>query len=195
MGQKKNLLHVFADLLSYPTEDYQSHAEDLFRELHAAGWKPESLESFRGFLSHSGLGGIEESFTRTFDMNKNTCLEIGWHLYGEDYKRGEFLVRMRQALAEYGIPESVELPDHISHCLKLLAALEPEDANIFVARFLRPALDVILGNFEDANPFKSLLETLRAYLDEEYHPVDNTLESTTALPQTGEHQVSNKQII
>ncbi|NOY06503.1 MAG: hypothetical protein GXO82_07720 [Chlorobi bacterium] len=185
MEPRTNILHIFADLLSYPTGDYKSRAEELVRETRVPGEKRDPLKSFREFLSETELGGVEELFTRTFDMNKNTCLEIGWHLYGEDYKRGEFLVRMRQALAEFDIPESVELPDHISHCLKLIAVLDPEDANIFVARFLRPALDVILGNFEDASPFKSLVVTLRDYLNDEYDPVDNTLESNAALPQAG----------
>lgn len=185
MEQRTNTLHVFADLLSYPTGDYKRRAEDLFRERHVAGEKSESLKQYQEFLSKTELGGVEELFTRTFDMNKNTCLEIGWHLYGEDYKRGEFLVRMRQALAEYDIPESVELPDHISHCLKLVAVLDREEATIFVARFLRPALDVILDNFEAGNPFKSLLRTLQLYLDEEYQPVDNAPEPDAALHQPG----------
>ncbi len=40
----------------------------------------------------------EELYTRTFDLNPVCALEIGWHLFGEDYERGAFLVRMRDQL-------------------------------------------------------------------------------------------------
>jgi len=130
-------------------------------------------------------GKLDEMFTRTFDMNKTTCLEVGWHLYGEDYKRGEFLVRMRQSLAEYQIPESIELPDHISHFLRLLATLDQEDAPIYVARFLSPALKIILENFEKENPFQPLVETLQDYINESYPPVENERSRHPAIHQPG----------
>jgi len=39
----------------------------------------------------------------TFDINPACALEVGWHLFGEDYMRGQFLVRMREELSKYEI--------------------------------------------------------------------------------------------
>ncbi len=166
--ENKSLLPIFARLLSYPAADYRKQASELFRAFEKDEERRKRLLPFYDFVRLALPGKIEELFTRTFDLNKTTCLEIGWHLYGEDYKRGEFLVRMRQSLVEYGIPESIELPDHISHCLLLLAALDEEDAPIYVRRFLVPALKIILENFEKENPFRPLVQTLWDYLKENF---------------------------
>ena len=166
LQDKNHLLHTFARLLSYPEDDYQMRAAELVRAFENDQNQRKQLLPFYDFIRTASPGKIEEIFTRTFDMNKTTCLEIGWHLYGEDYKRGEFLVRMRQSLAEYKIPESIELPDHISHCLLLLAALDEEDAPVYAERFLKPTLKIILKNFDKANPFRPLVEALQNYLSE-----------------------------
>ncbi len=168
MENKSQMLHIFARLLSYPEANYQEQAFALYRAFEKDGARQRRLLPFYDFVRLALPGKIEEMFTRTFDLNKTTCLEIGWHLYGEDYKRGEFLVRMRQSLAEYGIPESIELPDHLSHCLQLVAALDQEDAPIYVERFLAPALKIILENFERDNPFRPLVQVLQDYLIETY---------------------------
>ena len=157
-----NPLYVhLAHLLHYPEEDYRRHLERLSSALTGQQEMEEMLEPFRTFVANSEFTELEELFTRTFDMNPQTCLEVGWHLYGEDYKRGELLVNMRQALAQYHLPESEELPDHMSHCLLLLARMEPEEAPIFVDEYLLPALEKILESLKPENPFTDLLEVLK----------------------------------
>ena len=152
-------LHL-GHLFRYPDEEYLQHLDHVAQAL-AKGEVKEMLEPFRSFVAKSEFTDLEELFTRTFDMNPLTCLEVGWHLYGEDYKRGELLVNMRQALAQYHLPESEELPDHMSHCLQLLARMEPEEAPIFVDEYLLPALEKILESLKPENPFTGLLEALK----------------------------------
>lgn len=155
-----------AHLLRYPEEECRQHLEQLNSELTEQQEVEENLEPFRTFVTGRPFTEWEELFTRTFDMNPPSCLEVGWHLYGEDYKRGEFLVNMRQALAQYHLPESEELPDHMSHCLQLLARMEPEEAPVFVDKYLLPALEKILKGLKPENPFMGLLEVLETlFLD------------------------------
>jgi nitrate reductase delta subunit len=149
-----------AHLLHYPQEDCRRHLEQLSSALTVRQEVEEKLEPFRSFVAGRPFTEWEELFTRTFDMNPPSCLEVGWHLYGEDYKRGEFLVNMRQALAQYHLTESEELPDHMSHCLQLLARMEPEEAPLFVDKYLLPALEKILKGLKPENPFTGLLEVL-----------------------------------
>ena len=83
---------------------------------------------------------MQELYVQTFEFNPACTLEIGWHIFGENYERGEFLVRMREQLRRHGITESSELPDHLCHILPLLDRLEPEEAADLVGLFVLPAL-------------------------------------------------------
>ena len=100
----------------------------------------KGLERLAAALSAKRVWEIEELYTRAFDLNPICALEVGWHLYGEQYERGRFLVRSRDLLASLDIDEAGELPDHLSSMLIALGRLEPEPAAAFAARFLVPAL-------------------------------------------------------
>jgi nitrate reductase delta subunit len=144
-------MDALARLLEYPRPGF----EDLLGECpaFAAAVAGESLES------------LQELYTRTFDLNPECSLEIGWHLFGEEYERGAFLVKMRQELRRYGIPESTELPDHLTHALRLAARMAAEDARVFSSRFILPALEKMLAAMEGkGNPYRNVLEAVRAAL-------------------------------
>ncbi|MDP6051464.1 MAG: molecular chaperone TorD family protein, partial [Candidatus Latescibacteria bacterium] len=132
----------------------------------------EAMQTFYHFIIENRLEEIEESFTRLFDMNPSCCLEIGWHLYGEDYQRGMFLVNMRQSLAEEQLEETVELPDHLSHCLRLFTRLEPEDAEIFSQKYLQPAIAKIRTALEAENPYTCVIDLIQYILEEQYGTVE-----------------------
>jgi len=162
------ILQHLAYLLSYPDGRTLQHLGSLAEHVRDHPLAAEKLQPFRRFVEHSSSTELEELFTRTFDMNPSCCLEIGWHLYGEDYERGRFLVRMRRALRQRGIPESIELPDHMSHCLLLLAHLSGEEAKDFAQRYLQPALGKILQSFDQTNPYEFVLRLLQSLLQHEY---------------------------
>ena len=166
----KNMYAGLAVLFSYPSENYRGHADEcvqLFRNAPA-----EAYAEFRQF--HDGIAALsnaeaQELFTRTFDLNPLCTLEIGWQLYGEDYQRGEFLVKMREHLREFGIAESGELPDHLSHALALLRRLEATEAQEFASAYVLPALDKMRTAWkENRNAFAALLEFAFALLKSDY---------------------------
>jgi nitrate reductase assembly molybdenum cofactor insertion protein NarJ len=109
----------------------------------------------------------QESYVQTFEFNPACTLEIGWHLFGENYERGEFLVRMREQLRRYGIPESTELPDHLTHLLVLIDGLEHGEAAELAGQFLLPALTKILDAIKD-NPYRSLIAAIQAKLETDF---------------------------
>ncbi|MGC8915413.1 MAG: nitrate reductase molybdenum cofactor assembly chaperone [Thermoanaerobaculum sp.] len=105
----------------------------------------------------------EELFVRTFDFDPATTLELGWHLYGEDYRRGEFLVQCRQILRRAGVAEGGELPDHAGRLLPALALLPEEEAGPFVKTYVLPALDKLLEALSRRqNPYADLFAALVA---------------------------------
>ncbi len=163
-----------ARLFEYPGEDYvaraRSCAERMRRE--QSDEIPEAavlLEAFSTAIQDLGADELQELFTRTFDLNPVCSLEIGWHLYGEEYQRGEFLVKMRQQLRARDLPESGELPDHLTHALALLDRMEPEEASEFASHCLLPALDKMRAGWQkNHNAYWPLLESLFALLKSRY---------------------------
>jgi len=156
-----------ASLMRYPTEGYVT---DLARSCSwLAGIDPkvgarlcEFLEQTRGL----SVEDLQVLYTSTFDLDPICSLEIGWHLFGENYERGEFLVKMRGELRRLGVTESTELPDHLSHVLEALGRMESEEAADFAAACLFPALDkMIAGIRGKSNPFENVLVAAQQLLE------------------------------
>jgi len=164
MKNSKEVFIHLANILSYPDKSKLEHVEPLYSQSQ----EKKTLDPFYQFTKSSDLVTVEELFTKTFDLNASCCLEIGWHLYGEQYQRGEFLVNMRQTLAEEKISESNELPDHLSHCLRLLPLLEKEDEAAFAQEYMLPAVVKIAKGMKQENPYTCVIAYLQDILSEKY---------------------------
>ncbi len=155
---------LFAQLLTYPCAEYG----ELVRKL-AGRSQDDHLSIFAEEMSTLSREDFEELYTRTFDINPVSSLEVGWHLYGETYERGSFLVKMRQSLKALGIQESTELPDHLSHVLCVLEKLEPVEANELAVKYVAPALGKMLEGFkEKRNPYEHVLLALQRVIQERH---------------------------
>jgi nitrate reductase delta subunit len=109
---------------------------------------PSDVADFAEKIGGLPFEAVQELYTQTFDWNPDTTLDIGWHIFGENYDRGDFLVKLRCAMREYGLPESGELPDHLSHVLPLIDRMPPEERATFAASFVLPALDKLSSSLE-----------------------------------------------
>jgi nitrate reductase delta subunit len=124
-----------------------------------------ALERFAQALAPLTPAEHEELFTRTFDFDPRCALEIGWHLFGEDYNRGALLVRLRSELRRHGIEERGELPDHLTLLLPLLARMEPAAAGEFYACCLFPALNKLHeGLSRKDSPYRYALDAVLVVL-------------------------------
>ncbi len=157
-------LDALASLLTYPDE--RLHEAVKTTEACLRAFDPAAASAFAPFaeaLSGLGLDRVEETFARTFDWSSTVALEVGWHLYGEQYERGAFLVRLRERLRATGVEEGSDLPDHLGTCLRLLGRLPPDEALGLATVALVPAVDKILAGFGvEPNPFVSLIRAVSA---------------------------------
>lgn len=163
MKARSPIYDLTASLLVYPGADYADQIERC-RQAFAATLPQaeEHLITFAEAISHRSFQVVEELFTTTFELNPLCALEVGWHLFGENYSRGEFLVQMRQALRKYDLPESTELPDHLSHVLPVLGRLGVSESRLFAQQYVLPALDKMLAGLAGKqNPFETLLTAVR----------------------------------
>ena len=93
----------------------------------------------------------EELFLKTFEVQALCHLELGYVLFGEDYKRGLFLANMKEEQERAGLDGGIELADHLANVLCLLPRLDDEDlVRDLAEQALIPALRTMLEGFDDA---------------------------------------------
>lgn len=160
------LHEALASLLDYPVTGYAARialaAERLAAEAPAAA---SALAPFVRWASERTAEDAEEAFTRAFDSNAECALEVGWHAYGETYQRGVFLVQMRSLLAETGVEEGTELPDHLPLLLRGLGRAERSRAARLERLTVLPALRKIeLELARKESPFRFVIAAVAAAL-------------------------------
>ncbi len=158
---------ALATLLTYPGADYPRQIEASVRIAPEEG--RAQLEQFAAQVRGLATEELQELFTRTFDLNPMCSLELGWHLFGENYDRGLLLVRMRGELRRHELEESTELPDHLTHALRLVGRMEREAAADFTGACVLPALEkMLLAIRGKKNPFENVLLAVRTLLHREF---------------------------
>jgi nitrate reductase assembly molybdenum cofactor insertion protein NarJ len=148
----KNLKHYekLAMLFQYPDAEYSlivREVESLLSQLY-----PETQTTFKEFAQiayNSSLEELEELFARTFDVQAITTLDIGYVLFGDDYKRGELLVNLNRGHKEVDNDCGNELADNLSNMLKLLPKMKDSELqNELIQKIIMPALTKIIKEFE-----------------------------------------------
>ncbi len=151
----KNINHYekLAQLFQYPKTDYKENvkdAETVLTELY-----PETLTSFKqfsDFVFNSSHDEIAEIFTRTFDVQAITTLDVGYVLFGDDYKRGELLVNLNREHREAANECNDELADNLSNLLSLLPKMQNHDIrDELVEIIIMPGLIKIINEFDTKN--------------------------------------------
>ncbi|MCZ7555750.1 MAG: molecular chaperone TorD family protein [Bacteroidia bacterium] len=171
MRLSQTVFDDLAVLFAYPTAETEkalvrtllcfsgAEVHERYPETHRA------LREFAVAVGQLSPTELEELYTRTFDINPSASLELGWHLYGERYERGAFLVLMRQQLREYGIAEGCELPDHLTHVLQLFGRMSDTQRTGMVEQYLLRGMSVLMDAWEGPeNPYRRLLDALQSLL-------------------------------
>jgi len=164
-----------AELLAYPVDPMGPSARRLAASL--VRWSPQSaaaLEEFSRAVEPLSTGRLEEIYTATFDLNPSCYPYAGYQLFGDGYKRGEFLVKLKEKYREHGIREGGELADHLSVCLRFLAKVAPgsREERDMVGECMVPVVKKMAENFEGsrnpANPYRHLLVALLRLLEDRF---------------------------
>lgn len=116
-------LTLLADLLDYPHADPVGAALEC--EHLAASVAPQAapeVRAFREFIQQTPLDSLQEVYSGFFDLNPLCHPYIGYHLFGETYKRSVFLVRLKELYRSQGFAvASADLPDRLSVVLRFVA--------------------------------------------------------------------------
>jgi nitrate reductase assembly molybdenum cofactor insertion protein NarJ len=145
-----------ANLFEYPRRDYPNRVQGAYDALAGryviaaahVGAFAQALPTDGEPFTPEALDEVQEIYTRSFDVQPITTLDVGYVAFGDDYKRGELLVNLGRELRAVNVDVRPELPDHLSNVLRLLARWEDRTlAAEFVQEILRPAIERMVAEF------------------------------------------------
>ena len=148
----KNQYNLLANLFRYPQVGYKEQMLECGEMLQ--NYYPVAYQEFLPFLNvmnEKSIVDIEELFGKTFHIQAICYLDLGYVLYAEDYKRGDFLVQMKNEQRMANNDCGVELADNLPNALTLLPLLKDETfLEELVVRMYIPALESMVKEFEQS---------------------------------------------
>ena len=156
------LYSLFATVFDYPEAPLQESLGCCMALLPpGASESYAQLAAFESAVRGKSSGQLQEIYTSAFDLHPDCTPNLGYHLFGDDGRRGLFLAELKDRMEARHIPLGVELPDHISLVLRYLDVADEEDRLCLIGDCLIPALSRIAARFEQSgNPYRYVLQAL-----------------------------------
>jgi nitrate reductase delta subunit len=151
--------------------DYPEGKEELLESYHRVATYLENsgiaspADPFGELVRTSTLAELQEDYVAHFDFNPAAAPYLGHHLYGDNQKKGAYMIRVKQEYIRYDFtPSGCELPDHLAVLLGFLAHLarRGEDAvrRQFITELVLPGLEKLVAACapRDLSPWLTLVE-------------------------------------
>jgi len=166
-----NHYKIIADVFRYPDKDLKNWMSD-FLNLTEEQF-PEQLEKVSQAINAFNQMTIlqqQEYYLKTFDVKAICYLDIGYVLFGEDYKRAQLLVNLQSEHKTAGIDCGSELGDHLPNVLELLSKTTDQAfAEELGYIITTPAVRFMVTKFNNINNYyKDLLEVLLIFLQSDF---------------------------
>jgi nitrate reductase delta subunit len=159
---RQQVFELLALAVEYPTPDMREslpQSNTLLAEYSSRAAR--QLGRFATFAAGATLGALEELYTATFDLKPVCYPYVGYQLFGDTYKRGEFLAQLNARYREHGFVMGVgELPDHLGIILRYLAVVDDPE---LVKEGMLPTLVRMSEQLED-NPYRDVIRAIRTAL-------------------------------
>jgi len=154
-----------ADLLEYPDERWTATVSSAYGSVTDS----EAFAKFIASTDDISLSELQELYTRTFDLSPVCALDIGYHLFGENYKRGVFLANLSETESPFDLGQEHQLPDYLPVLLRLLTKLDDDELRgALIRECMIPALGKMLKAFgESDNPYQHLIAGVNEVLKSE----------------------------
>lgn len=160
---------AFAVILDYPKAPITGLLADCAAEL--ALESPDALADlldFQAAIVQKTPSQLQEVYTAAFDLRPDCTPNLGYHLFGDDARRGVFLAELKGRMEARGMALGVELPDHIAFILNYLDLAE-EERSAVIEGCLLPAvtrmIEVLNGS---KNPYEHALRALLRLLQQQH---------------------------
>lgn len=172
--KQATIYEQLAKTLSYPEATFRQDVQTLSNNLKANFPDfAERLSRLSQFVNGQELCRVEEAYTATFDISAVCALDVGYQLFGEDYKRGALLVELARIHRESGGDTGTELADHLPRLLSALPRLKSdEERSDLVTKLMLPAMEKMMASFpkETGNVYRDVIEVATRVLESDFGP-------------------------
>ena len=153
---------LLAQALRYP---YPGQIDELMAQATSLNGHlgSKTFLEFLAMLQPLSLSEQEELYTRTLDLSPLAAPYVGFHIWGESYKRGTFMADLNQEMKTCRLDLEGELPDHLRPILSYLAVVAAPLPELI--EVLDPAITAMhksLKKAEADNPYLLLFDAISA---------------------------------
>lgn len=161
--ERSVICKVISVLLQYPERDLLEslpELEDAVDEFSYSRAK-DACDDFLAYLRTTPLLPLQEAYTRTFDLNPSTTLNLTFHECGDSRKRVTALADLNQFYKSSGWEISTgDLPDYLPLMLEFAYVSPEDDSSRLFDRFGSHITGLARRLRKRSSPYAGLLELL-----------------------------------
>jgi nitrate reductase assembly molybdenum cofactor insertion protein NarJ len=138
----------FAKVFEYPGEDYHEVVIEAIKSLGQD--YPDSTKELEKFLELLPMqsGELQELYSKSFEVQAITSLDVGYVLYGDDYQRGVIMVNLKDEHSKADNSCGEELVDFLPNLLRLLPKMQdPETIHELVTLLIATAVEKMMDEY------------------------------------------------
>ena len=159
--EENQIYKVLSILLQYPDRELLAGLQQL-RETVQGFSRTTAIsvcDRFLAYLESNPLIKLQEEYTRTFDLNAETCLNLSFHRFGDSRERGPALAHLNQLYKAAGWEILTgELPDYLPLMLEF-AFVGPGSARNEVLALYREEIGGLFERLKaQESPYAHLIE-------------------------------------
>lgn len=162
----RRIYSLFSVLLDYPGTSMLASVDECVERLKdCCPEAAQDLHDFHAYAEREGLETMEEVYTRTFDITPTVNLYVGYHLFGESFKRGAFLARLQEEYQAHGFVPGPELADHLSVALRFASVVDdPDFVDPLIDEGILPTLDKVADALKETAGYGLVIRALRSFV-------------------------------
>ncbi|WP_106497469.1 nitrate reductase molybdenum cofactor assembly chaperone [Lentibacillus sp. Marseille-P4043] len=166
--QERALLIIASRLLNYPDDHFFEEKHDIYDCLEENILSTELRDKLNTALTTLygySLQDLRELYVATFDLKAKHGLYLTAHELGDSNKRGAALIKLQNIIASAGFERiDDELADYMPMLFEFLAAAPASQENERLVRRLAVAIQRILNNLPNNNPYFHILSILMEFI-------------------------------
>ncbi len=144
--------NILADLFRYPGSNFieiLNNCKEVLENISSEA--SQEFKVYYTYMIECTEDQREELYTKTFDVQPICYLDLGYVIFGEDYKRGAFLLNMQQEQQKAGNDCGTDLPDNICNVLTFFYKTNNQQiVNELAVKILIPAVEKMIAEFAQA---------------------------------------------
>ena len=131
-----------------------------------SGTAQRRMKRFAAAVGELSLAEWEELHTRTIDLSPLFVPYVGHLIWGENYRRGEFMADLKRHMEQQEVDIGGELPDHIEPILRYLAVTpNPFPDLVHVLNDAVKGMRLAIRTAAPTNPYRHLIGATQAVIE------------------------------